>query len=148
MASFEKAGNGWRVSLFRYGHRLSKTFRTKKEGEEWARTAGAELRLVADTLPRRRKGEPVKFTEEQIVRRAKPYAIVCGIYFLVKSGGVVYVGQSVDVHARVASHTDGKDFDALYVLPCDAEHLNRVEEEYIQRLNPPLNVARKLRFIE
>lgn len=64
---------------------------------------------------------------------------VCGVYFLINRGRVVYVGQSVNVFARIAQHRASKTFErvAYVVLPID--RLDIVESLYIHVLRPPLN---------
>jgi hypothetical protein len=76
--------------------------------------------------------------EKDLVLAAKPWQSFAGIYFLVHEDRVIYVGQSVNVYARISSHTD-KVFDRFTVLPCAKENLNLVESLYIHTLQPPLN---------
>jgi len=76
--------------------------------------------------------------EDEIVAASAPWGSQIGVYFLIKSGQVVYVGQSVNVHARIASHTD-KDFDAFAYVPCEQHMLDKLESLYIHCLRPPLN---------
>jgi hypothetical protein len=61
-----------------------------------------------------------------------------GVYFLVKAGEVVYVGQSINVYGRIGSHVD-KDFDEVFWFPVPAGELNSVEAAFIRLLKPPLN---------
>jgi hypothetical protein len=69
----------------------------------------------------------------------------CGIYHLLRRGQVVYIGQSVNVVARIASWLSttwrGFDFDAWRFYPCAAADLNRLELEHIQQFDPPMNQA-------
>jgi hypothetical protein len=76
--------------------------------------------------------------EKDLVSAAKPWQSFAGIYFLVHKDRVIYVGQSVNVYARISSHTD-KVFDRFTVLPCAKSNLNLVESLYIHTLQPPLN---------
>lgn len=65
---------------------------------------------------------------------------VVGVYFLFKGDDVVYVGQSVNVFSRVASHKSGsKDFDGFTYVQCDKRHLDFLESLYIHALRPRLN---------
>jgi hypothetical protein len=57
---------------------------------------------------------------------------------LIDSGKVVYVGQSVNVYARIASHHD-KVFDSFAFIPCDKKILDSLESLYIHTLRPALN---------
>ena len=63
----------------------------------------------------------------------------CGIYFLRKSGSIVYIGQSVNVYSRVAQHRNTKDFDAVDFMPCDKNKLNEIEGFLIRLIMPPQN---------
>ena len=79
-------------------------------------------------------------TETEIVSVSIPVPDICGIYFLVHMDRVVYVGQSVNVPARVGHHkTSGKQFDRVAFVPCQQEHLNILESLYIHILRPALN---------
>tara|TARA_R110000764_G_scaffold157167_2_gene245001 strand:- start:1443 stop:1829 length:387 start_codon:yes stop_codon:yes gene_type:complete len=78
-------------------------------------------------------------TKEQIVAKAKPIAHEMGIYFLIKAGEVVYVGQGLNIMARVGLHTAEKDFDSVSTLPCPKEYLNLLETIFIQSFRPRLN---------
>jgi hypothetical protein len=90
----------------------------------------------APSLGRNRKLK----TERQIVlaRRAAPRA--CGVYFLIKGERIVYVGQSVNVLARVGSHAGAdKDFDGWNYVRCLPEELDALERHYIDTYRPILN---------
>jgi len=61
-----------------------------------------------------------------------------GVYFLVKDGRVVYVGQSVNVLERVLKHRT-KDFDEVWFLACRECELNEKERSFLDALVPRLN---------
>ena len=65
----------------------------------------------------------------------------CGIYFLIHRDEVVYVGQSVNVLARVMQHVrEGiKKFDAVFYLDVSVAALSAVEYAFIQYLTPKYN---------
>ena len=91
---------------------------------------GAEAaRLTGKTLLR----------EKEIVAGSMPVDKVCGVYFLIQSQRVVYVGQSVNVFSRILNHQAGKDFDSFAYIPCSPDILDRLESLYIHTLRPPLN---------
>lgn len=77
-----------------------------------------------------------------IVSCAAPLEGGCGIYFLQRatpSGAeIVYVGQSVNVHARVATHAaeERKRFDAWSWVECHQSQLDLMESLYIHWLRP------------
>jgi len=68
---------------------------------------------------------------------------ICGVYFLLFRGQVVYVGQSKDVVARINRHIDEhlKEFDRVLYLPCPAELLDYYEKRLIVLLRPQYNVG-------
>lgn len=74
----------------------------------------------------------------------------CGIYFLCKGNDVVYVGQSVNVIARIGTHQQdvSKSFDRAFFFCCKPEDLDRVERALIDELLPLHNgdsITRRLR---
>lgn len=71
--------------------------------------------------------------ETQIIAAARSFENQSGIYFLVKADKVVYVGQSVNVPARVATHRSQgvKDFDAAAFIPAPKSKLDALETLYI-----------------
>lgn len=72
-----------------------------------------------------------------ILERAEPPTHRSGIYFLVRMGEIIYVGKSVNIAARLASHHI--DYEEVAWLPVAREHLGQVEEAYLRILEPPLN---------
>jgi hypothetical protein len=88
----------------------------------------AALTLTGKTLLR----------EEEIVDAASTWELATGVYFLIDSGKVVYVGQSVNIYARIASHHD-KVFDSFAFIPCNKKTLDSLESLYIHTLRPALN---------
>jgi hypothetical protein len=80
----------------------------------------------------------VLLSEVEIVSAANPYELATGVYFLVGGDKVIYVGQSVNVYARIAQHHD-KAFDSFAFIPCGKEMLDSLESLYIHVLRPPLN---------
>jgi len=71
----------------------------------------------------------------------------CGIYFLVRDMTLMYIGQSVNVAARIATHASisprtneqDKDFNKVFYLQWPADDLDRIEGALIRALKPPLN---------
>ena len=79
--------------------------------------------------------------EREIVAMAQPLEALCGVYFLVKAGAVIYVGQSTDIGARIRDHRSGKAMDAVGWVQCQPEQLDVLEALYIHLLEPLLNEA-------
>lgn len=71
--------------------------------------------------------------------------IVCGIYFLIGEGEIVYVGQSVDIFKRLREHVQGryKKWDRFSMIPVRQEKLTEVETWYIQHFRPKYNKNRR-----
>jgi excinuclease UvrABC nuclease subunit len=102
---------------------------------------------LVNSAPENAYRRPAQLSEAEIVAAAIPCNLtrIAGIYFLISDGSVVYVGQSVDVYRRIASHVTTKQFDAIHVLPCPEVELVKVESDYIRKLNPPLNRAGRIK---
>lgn len=82
------------------------------------------------------------YSEQEIVSASIVAPKVCGIYFLIYKGSVVYVGQSIHIWSRISQHTAArKSFDRVAFLPCNKEHLDVLESLYIHILRPELNGA-------
>lgn len=61
------------------------------------------------------------------------------VYFLVRRGEVVYVGQTKKGMMRPLAHRYDKDFDEVYIMPCDEKNLDFIESEYIVKYKPEYN---------
>jgi hypothetical protein len=69
-----------------------------------------------------------------------------GIYFLLKSGEVVYIGKTEDVTRRLGDHINVKNFDQAFFAPVDSGDLSLFELAMIRIFQPALNAPRdKLR---
>ena len=75
---------------------------------------------------------------DQIVESSRPWQQSSGVYFLISEDKIVYVGQSVNIYARIPSHHD-KKFDRYSYVPCKPHLLNILESLYIHCLQPKLN---------
>lgn len=63
-----------------------------------------------------------------------------GVYFLIDDfDTVVYVGQSINVAARVSAHVSDKNFKRAVYLPVPMGNLDDVERAFIQALRPHYN---------
>ena len=78
------------------------------------------------------------YREEEIVNSKRTYGGSSGVYFLIKGSKVIYVGQSVNVFARISSHAQYKDFDSYAYVSCSRDKLDILESLYIHTLSPPL----------
>jgi hypothetical protein len=75
---------------------------------------------------------------DQIVESSRPWQQSSGVYFLIDEDKIVYVGQSVNIYARIPNHHD-KKFDRYSYVPCKPHLLNILESLYIHCLQPKLN---------
>jgi hypothetical protein len=77
---------------------------------------------------------------------------ISGIYFLLRDGVIVYVGQAKDIRRRISEHIgEGvKRFDSVAHVRCHPERLLERERAYIEKLLPEYNncpTSRGLRSI-
>ena len=61
------------------------------------------------------------------------------MYFLLDNVEIVYVGQSINISARVHQHLIDKCFNRVLYLPVVKENLLKVERFFIERLKPKYN---------
>lgn len=156
MKNVERRGERFRAQIYSRGVRLSKTFASEAEAGAWlcaqrlALVEGARL----SPLPTNRRrtdyatvtfsamrGTPLE-SVDSIIAAAQPREKVCGVYFLIAGGSVVYVGQSTDVHYRVAYHAQFRAFESYHVIPCPESEACLLESRYILAINPPWNRGR------
>ena len=83
----------------------------------------------------------VEAEKKALIIKAVSSEPVIGIYFLIKQNEIVYIGQSINLHSRMASHKISRifDFDAYSWVECDKSDLGDTEAEYILRFKPVLN---------
>lgn len=93
------------------------------------RLAGVAESITGKTLLR----------ECEIVGSSVPVGENCGVYFLIKDSRIVYVGQSINVHGRIAEHRRYKEFDRFCFIRCEKENLDVLESLYIHVFRPELN---------
>lgn len=64
-----------------------------------------------------------------------------GVYLLIDSGDVVYVGQSRNLASRVSSHiqSEEKDFDSVEFHECSEDELPEIEAMLIAMMKPKYN---------
>lgn len=99
-----------------------------------------DIKSAMELLPATKSGGRSRlYTREEIVASATDWYNVCGVYFLLLKGEIVYIGQSVSVAARVSSHRSSKDFDSVAFVHCEEEFLDVLETLYILAYSPKLN---------
>lgn len=74
-----------------------------------------------------------------------PLEFTPGVYFLVRDGRIVYVGQSTNPMGRLAQHVGNpyKNFDRVFMVPIPREHLTAVENALIRMLQPAYNYSQR-----
>jgi|GEM_PF-1168707 hypothetical protein len=119
-----------------------------------ARDVEAERRLqkrengvfkVLPFLPSRRKTfpeAPAAIANVPNLERFVAMELLSCVYFLCLKGTVVYIGQSVELPQRIATHKKQKIFDSVYFVAVPKAMLDKVERHYIQTLKPRLNSIR------
>lgn len=68
---------------------------------------------------------------------------VAGVYGLYRNGTLIYIGESINFHARASQHKrDGKDFDSYNLLVKEVNTIKRkaVEMWMIADVNPEYNI--------
>jgi hypothetical protein len=76
---------------------------------------------------------------EEIVAGALSYRPICGVYFLIESGRVQYVGQSVNIQTRLRDHAARFDFESFAYIEAERGILDKLESLYIHLLRPEWN---------
>lgn len=114
------------------GVRRTPSFPTKEMAE-----------LALKCMPPRPAGEFKDGTQDP---KTVHMADAAGIYFLYDFDKLVYVGSSWNVFSRLRAHMErGICFDRMTWVPVriPSERL-RLEQKYINALNPPMNKTRKV----
>jgi hypothetical protein len=62
---------------------------------------------------------------------------VMGIYFLIRRGKIVYIGQTKNIIGRIANHVIS--FDKIRIIPCSKRDLKKYEKRWIIRFKPKEN---------
>lgn len=157
VASYEIRNNRWRAHVRRYGHQRSATFNSIEEAQRWAlaeeqeifKALGVQAKLHRPALlPTHEELARLDDARGLLLDRAGVASLPrlapgCGVYFLFSGDEIVYVGQSVNVFARVAGHFVYKSFDSFAFVPCRHDQRLALESHYIKLFSPALNVSKK-----
>jgi hypothetical protein len=150
-----KRSDGWRVRVIvRYRRMIYKTFRTEAAAWAWGNEAKRKIE-AGDLSPYdeqtiNKAPPPARaifynprglLSLEDIVKKSSPLSALAGVYFLIRDGEIIYVGQSVNVHNRVGDHVRYRMFDRVYILPCDPANLLETEAKYIHKFRPVENLS-------
>jgi len=150
MASIRELNGKWKAEVCVLGHRRSKYHPTREAAERWASRTDRSIRLrdaegrevMTSVLPKRYL-DALKIAEygsDEIIDGAIPAHASIGVYFLIRQGVIVYVGQTTDLLGRLARHRRlGREFDSYNFIPVDRGRLDEVESAYIAALMPQMN---------
>jgi hypothetical protein len=108
----------------------------------WVSCAGAPLpaRLIVCEAESLAVPPPMRIRRFPGLREFFPTEYPPCVYFLIKGGCVVYVGQTVNLPSRIARHREtNKVFDRTLFLPVPQSNLDEVERALIATLDPMLN---------
>lgn len=62
------------------------------------------------------------------------------VYFLTRKGHIVYVGETLNLFARLVSHRrHGKQFDRVLAMEVPTDKAKEIERVWIKALNPRYN---------
>lgn len=156
-----KKGLRYRAQVRMQGVVKYRTFPTEKEARDWADALEDRIKRhkYRPTIEQRKMDlEPllgilptrvlsalseIPYELRDILEVAIPFKAGPGVYFLIKSKDVIYVGQSaVDCLGRIVKHRrEGKVFDSYVILPCSVDKLDALEAQYITALVPKLNYS-------
>ena len=78
---------------------------------------------------------------EVVIPTLLPPKKYSGIYFLCIGNRLAYIGRSVSVITRIATHIGEHriEFDCMYVVPHPTQGLKEIEEAMIKYYHPPQN---------
>lgn len=93
---------------------------------------------VVSAAPEINSPPPLPLSAIPNLKQIPAYGYAPGVYFLCRGDEVVYVGQSMNIYARLANHQRSKEFDSVYMLHVPASQLNDVEAAFIHALRPRL----------
>lgn len=144
MAAIKQIESGkWRVQIYVRGVRKSATFRTNREANAWASITENKVREAHShrrDLEEKTGMKSSNVTAKEILEGRIPRVNFSGIYILFDDHRVMYVGQSKNILARIAAHSqNGRAFTSYFVIPCLECDLDATEQYYIDLLQPPEN---------
>lgn len=146
MACFTKRGNSIRAIVTCNGVVKTRTFATESEAKVWAESVENRLKKKPFKKARLTTCNVDKsllcclLSREAVLASASQFSFIVGVYFLIKDGEVIYVGQSINVQERLSKHVmQGKVFDQYTIVECDVDELDLIESYYIHLFRPRQN---------
>jgi hypothetical protein len=143
MASIKQRGAMWFAQVRRKGYKSkSASFKTAEEAKKWANAMELAIEAQIDFAPviiRKQAVNPY-MTQSEVCSLPRLRRDQCiGIYFLFLDGVCVYVGQSLNLHARVDQHLYRVPFDSYSWINVPAQDAITVERHYIRLFCPEFN---------
>lgn len=157
MASIYRNNRGWRAQVCVGGVRESAMFDEKFQAEAWAHDRELALGMIRRSIVAAHRvindkktfvDASASYSSEDIIKSSTSVIDTSGVYFLIRDGVIVYVGQSKAVYSRIEKHRLTKHFDRITVLECEEGDLLSLEANYIKKFKPILNVVGIDRFDE
>jgi len=78
------------------------------------------------------------FLVERLNTLPHPYE-ASGIYFLYVDDEIVYIGQSINMYARIMQHAKCIDYEYVKFFVCGQSEMNDTEARFIMRFKPKHN---------
>lgn len=153
--SVRESLSGWIAVVDDGGRHRRRTFKTQYEAEVWAKSVSEALnhRLQLKNINEHAEKWLPDYVQpsldaDTIAACATLFRLVSGVYFLLRDGEIVYVGESGDIMRRLSDHFKDaeKMFDSYHVLECNEAVRKSLEAQYIAKFLPPLNAAQTVRF--
>jgi len=116
----------------------------------WLKNKSKELKNNVNSINKnkpslcKKKHDDGLKNKNDILSCSKNFVAKTGIYFLINSNEIVYIGQSINVAARIATHENSldKQFTEFSFIECPREFLNELEAAYIMKFNPKYNIVK------
>jgi hypothetical protein len=66
---------------------------------------------------------------------------ITAIYFLIRNGQIIYIGQTTNLKSRICSHKcfPAYYFDSFRYIECREKNLRKYETRWLQKFRPKLN---------
>jgi hypothetical protein len=80
-----------------------------------------------------------EISEDELFENANYNCGSSGVYFLLRAGKVVYVGQAKNIPSRIEAHTGNKLFNSFSFFFCHPSECDFFESFYIYKFAPEYN---------
>src|SRR5690606_17026832 len=76
------------------------------------------------------------------IQRFSPFPFPPCVYFLIRGGEIIYIGQTTNLIKRIKNHSENSEkrgFEDVYYVPMERDSLSVFESLYIAKFRPLLN---------